>query len=810
MRLDLHAGLPRLVRGPAAVSCPASAPTLACTCGDGLGSAGPGLTPVWRGAAAQGDGVPDEWLAVPSQHQGDNAHRCSRRLRGRQGRRHCPDRPRFAACAGSWDSQTRAARDLYVSGSAHVGRDTPGANFSLQVRGTASVCPLSRACHTLFVRWLSQGSRSRWQLTLWYVVQVTGALSASSAHFGSGEVVAAALNSHGSLNIMSGDNQDVSVAPGRGAKVRVYSDLWMGRGSVLSVGDHISVNGTGTIIAGRLEIDAATSTMRSVSGNVTLSAAESVLVRQNGGGASELVLLGSRARLALEGASERFSLESTDSGQFKLGGTNPISAQAETILSIDHITFSDFLYSNPTWTSRFTGTVAALHVSSGSGVFGSLSMNASKLWSHNPHENISVISAASVLIGSSAGDADIRLQPEGAGRVIVDATLELNGSRVSAVDTTAGLQLLSAGSLLLKSGRDSSITSQQDMYVSAAGRASIRAASMLQIDASELRLQAYRNINVTRSDFSVAVDSVASIRSANGIMLKAVEAAEIVTYGIASVQSNATLLSSSGSLSVKSPIMDVQLGVCSDGSNATTQAACEMTGHTYTAAVDRANASCSDGTTGGSLAACTLANGTYTAARLAVNSSCSDGTTGGTLEECTRTNATFQAGQFLLNTTSFSATANTVALSVGHLSSVGNRFSVAAREMNLSATAVSFSSDNINLDGNVTGIKSRKLLLQGQQLAINQSGDASIFVGGDLSLHTGAIDIGSASAINISASTVRTAAKRFDIIADQSVGVRVPEVSVNGTTIQLMAESSYSVSAGTILARIWNSMRRGD
>eukprot|EP01049_Picozoa_sp_SAG25_P012362 SAG25_NODE_1661_length_2588_cov_6.569036_1_plen_489_part_10 len=489
MRLDLHAGLPRLVRGPAAVSCPASAPTLACTCGDGLGSAGPGLTPVWRGAAAQGDGVPDEWLAVPSQHQGDNAHRCSRHLRGRQGRRHCPDRPRFAACAGSWDSQTRAARDLYVSGSAHVGRDTPGANFSLQVRGTASVCPLSRACHTLFVRWLSQGSRSRWQLTLWYVVQVTGALSASSAHFGSGEVVAAALNSHGSLNIMSGDNQDVSVAPGRGAKVRVYSDLWMGRGSVLSVGDHISVNGTGTIIAGRLEIDAATSTMRSVSGNVTLSAAESVLVRQNGGGASELVLLGSRARLALEGASERFSLESTDSGQFKLGGTNPISAQAETILSIDHITFSDFLYSNPTWTSRFTGTVAALHVSSGSGVFGSLSMNASKLWSHNPHENISVISAASVLIGSSAGDADIRLQPEGAGRVIVDATLELNGSRVSAVDTTAGLQLLSAGSLLLKSGRDSSITSQQDMYVSAAGRASIRAASMLQIDASELRLQ---------------------------------------------------------------------------------------------------------------------------------------------------------------------------------------------------------------------------------------------------------------------------------------------------------------------------------
>ena len=91
--------------------------------------------------------------------------------------------------------------------------------------------------------------------------QVTGRLSASSADFGTGEVVAASLNAMGGLHLTSGSSEDVQVTPGAGGQLKLHSDLWMGA-TVLRVGDLIHVNGSGTIVAGNLEVDAVRSSIR--------------------------------------------------------------------------------------------------------------------------------------------------------------------------------------------------------------------------------------------------------------------------------------------------------------------------------------------------------------------------------------------------------------------------------------------------------------------------------------------------------------------------------------------------------------------
>ena len=153
--------------------------------------------------------------------------------------------------------------------------------------------------------------------------QVTGRLSASSADFGTGEVVAASLNAMGGLHLTSGSSEDVQVTPGAGGQLKLHSDLWMGA-TVLRVGDLIHVNGSGTIVAGNLEVDAVRSSIRSVAGDITMTPADKVLVQQTGGSA-DVMLQGASAQLILEGTTESFLLRTTAAGQLALAGTNPDS-----------------------------------------------------------------------------------------------------------------------------------------------------------------------------------------------------------------------------------------------------------------------------------------------------------------------------------------------------------------------------------------------------------------------------------------------------------------------------------------------------
>ena len=105
---------------------------------------------------------------------------------------------------------------------------------------------------------------------------------------------------------------------------------------------------------------------------------------------------------------------------------------------MDYVPFADYLGSGSKWLSDFAGVVQAEHLAATSSVTGDLSMVASNLWSHNPDMDMSIMSAASVSIGSSAADADVRIQPEGTGHVIVDHSLLLLGTSIHATDT-AGL-----------------------------------------------------------------------------------------------------------------------------------------------------------------------------------------------------------------------------------------------------------------------------------------------------------------------------------------------------------------------------------
>ena len=132
-----------------------------------------------------------------------------------------------------------------------------------------------------------------------------------------------------------------------------------------------------------------------------MASSDSVHFVKEGGGASNVLLVGESARLVLQG-SEAFALVSKQEGALELQGVNPGSQLAETIWSTDHVFVQDFVVNGSTWLSDYTGTVSAHHLKSYSAVLGYISMTASKIWSHNPEEEMSIISAADIFIGSSA------------------------------------------------------------------------------------------------------------------------------------------------------------------------------------------------------------------------------------------------------------------------------------------------------------------------------------------------------------------------------------------------------------------------
>ena len=236
---------------------------------------------------------------------------------------------------------------------------------------------------------------------------MSGALTAARADFGLGDVTAASLNAERGLHLTSGESEHVQITPGTGGQVKLHSDVWMGVSHTFSVGDLIRVIGAGTIEAGNLRVDAVASAIRSVSGDITMTPAEQVLV-QKAGGSADVKLQGATAQLLLEGSVESFELKTTSTGQFQLTGTNPDSSISEALLNVDFVTFADYLGSGSRWLSDFEGVVRADHIAATTSVTGDLSMAESNLWSHNPGADMSIVSAASVSIGSSATDADVR------------------------------------------------------------------------------------------------------------------------------------------------------------------------------------------------------------------------------------------------------------------------------------------------------------------------------------------------------------------------------------------------------------------
>ena len=142
-------------------------------------------------------------------------------------------------------------------------------------------------------------------------LQVTGQINAASANFGSGQVIASDILSQGGLNITA--HGDVFILPDDGKSLRVYSDMSMGGRDVLRVGDMIRLNGSGVVAVGSLEIDAELSRIRSVAGNITVASSDSVHFVKEGGGASNVLLVGESARLVLQG-SEAFALVSKQEG----------------------------------------------------------------------------------------------------------------------------------------------------------------------------------------------------------------------------------------------------------------------------------------------------------------------------------------------------------------------------------------------------------------------------------------------------------------------------------------------------------------
>ena len=204
-------------------------------------------------------------------------------------------------------------------------------------------------------------------------LQVTGQINAASANFGSGQVIASDILSQGGLNITA--HGDVFILPDDGKSLRVYSDMSMGGRDVLRVGDMIRLNGSGVVAVGSLEIDAELSRIRSVAGNITVASSDSVHFVKEGGGASNVLLVGESARLVLQG-SEAFALVSKQEGALELQGVNPGSQLAETIWSTDHVFVQDFVVNGSTWLSDYTGTVSAHHLKSYSAVLGYISMTA--------------------------------------------------------------------------------------------------------------------------------------------------------------------------------------------------------------------------------------------------------------------------------------------------------------------------------------------------------------------------------------------------------------------------------------------------
>eukprot|EP01048_Picozoa_sp_COSAG05_P022185 COSAG05_NODE_4343_length_1557_cov_3.271135_1_plen_365_part_10 len=362
------------------------------------------------------------------------------------------------------------------------------------------------------------------------------------------------------LNLTSGLNKHIHIIPGAHGSLKLHSDVWIGS-SVLHVGDLIRVNGSGIITAGNLEIDAEASSIRSVSGNMTFTPADSaIFAKQNG--SSTMVLVGDQAQLVLKGGEESFAL-STAAGQFQLQGTNHVSTAAEVLLSTDFVVLQDFLVARTAWVSTFADIVKAEHFSSNSSVVGDLSLSESKLWSHDPDNNLSIVSAAGVFIGSSAGGANIELQPEGTGQVIVDSSLILNGSRIFAAEPSGGLILGSAGSLRLSCTGNMSLLSAGAVDLGSTGRVQIHTTSDIDVQSTKFTLRADRNLNVSENELSLLVHSNVHMRSLHDMQLTATDSIAAHTDGNMSLTSRASDFSSANAITLQAAVLALRSGLCS-------------------------------------------------------------------------------------------------------------------------------------------------------------------------------------------------------------------------------------------------------